>query len=134
MKDALRKGTYADLNLYVLSDIGPLLLGVCRFPQNTSSDSDVFINDGCMVATGTLPDGEIERYNEGATAIHEIGHWFGLFHVFEGYSCSGVGDAISDTPQQEYETFGCPAAQNSCLDGGGLDSIHNYMDYSDDAW
>lgn len=133
MKDALRKGTYASLNLYALSDVYPWL-GYCRFPKNTSSDSDVFIKDGCMVAAGTLPGGDIERYNEGATAIHEIGHWFGLFHVFQGHSCSGVGDSVSDTPQQGTETYGCPMKQDSCSDVGGLDSIHNYMDYSDDQW
>ena len=61
-----------------------------------------------------------------------MGHWFGLFHVFQGQSCSGAGDSVSDTPIQRVATSGCPSTQDSCPAVAGLDSINNYMDYSDD--
>ncbi|KAE8227995.1 hypothetical protein CF326_g7091, partial [Tilletia indica] len=61
----------------------------------------------------------------------EVGHWLGLYHVFQG-GCSGSGDSVSDTPPQSTATSGCPSSQDSCS-GGGLDSIHNYMDYSNDS-
>lgn len=32
MKSALKQGSYADLNLYFLSDLGDGLLGFCYFP------------------------------------------------------------------------------------------------------
>ena len=67
----------------------------------------------------------------GDTFIHEAGHWAGLYHVFDGGGCEETdgGDLVEDTPPQ-LENSGCPANRDTCL-GGGLDSIHNYMDYTD---
>ena len=58
--------------------------------------------------------------------------WLGLFHVFQGSSCTGPGDYISDTPAQLSPTQGCPASADTCPDQPGQDNIHNYMDYSYD--
>lgn len=53
----------------------------------------------------------------------------GLYHVFsENGSCVDA-DMVADTPAQSKKTSGCPSSQDSCP-GGGVDSIHNYMDYS----
>jgi len=60
--------------------------------------------------------------------------WFGLFHVFNDYInqvCEEPGDYVADTPMQASPSFGCPVGKDSCTEPG-LDSIHNYMDYSDD--
>ena len=84
MKPALRKGNYADLNVYFLSDLSGGLLGVCNFPTNAPRGSTTFNNDGCDVLAGSLPGGNVANYNTGGTAVHEIGHWFGVFHVFQG--------------------------------------------------
>ena len=76
-------------------------------------------------------------YDEGQTAVHETGHWLGLLHTFQGYSCSGPGDYIDDTPQQSQSTDGCPNTiplKDSCPSLPGMDAIHNFMDYSTDAW
>lgn len=138
MKTAVRQGTYADLNIYYVSDLFETtgsLLGYCNFPGSTSADSSIVILDGCVVDTGTLPGGSLAPYNVGSTSTHEVGHWFGLFHVFQGESCSGSGDLVSDTPQQAVVTRGgCPTSQDSCQDLEGLDNIYNYMDYSLDGW
>ncbi len=134
MKQALRRGSYNDLNMYFLSDLGGGLLGICTFPTNAAPGSNAFIADGCIQASGTMPGGSITEYNAGYTAVHEAGHWFGLFHVFQGSSCSGSGDYVSDTPIQSTPTRGCPAGKDSCPSVAGLDSINNYMDYSSDAW
>lgn len=134
MKPALRKGTYADLNVYFLSDLGGGLLGICNFPTNASPGSSTFENDGCDVLADSVPGGSAAPFNLGGTAAHEVGHWFGLFHVFQGSACSGSGDSVSDTPLQQTPTSGCPSSKDSCPNATGLDDIHNYMDYSDDSW
>lgn len=138
MKTALRQGTYADLNLYFLSDLGGGLLGFCYFPDTVSGDKTdpLVIQDGCVNLAGSLPNGPVRNYNLGGTAVHEVGHWFGLFHVFQGSSCEGPGDSVFDTPRQLTPTSGCPEKKDTCAAKGiqylGLDSIHNYMDYSYD--
>lgn len=132
MKSSLKQGTYADLNLYLLSDLGDDLLGFCYFPKSNVTENDLTL-DGCSILADSMPDGDETDYNLGYTSVHESGHWFGLFHVFQGESCTGRGDYINDTPKQSIATEGCPQTQDSCPDSPGQDNIHNYMDYSYDA-
>lgn len=70
----------------------------------------------------------IQDYNLGRTATHEVGHYLGLFHTFDG-GCTANGDRIADTNPESSPTFGCPGSRTSC----GLPApFDNYMDYSDD--
>ncbi|GME27025.1 Peptidase M43 pregnancy-associated plasma-A [Neofusicoccum parvum] len=134
MKKALRKGGYAALNVYFLSDMGNQL-GVCTMPSSIGSNptAATYQNDGCAVQAGTMPGGSVLGYNQGMTAVHETGHWMGLLHTFEGNSCDGPGDMIDDTRAESQSTDGCPAGKNSCPGVAGVDPIHNYMDYSIDS-
>lgn len=129
MKKALRKGTHGALNLYILEKV-PGGLGTCTFPWDITY-TDGAILDGCMVEVSTLPGGSKNRYNMGKTIVHEVGHWFGLLHTFEG-GCAGDGDLIADTPASRGPTAGCPNGRDSCPEQPGLDPIHNYMDFSDE--
>jgi hypothetical protein len=131
-KAAIRKGSYDDLNLYFLSDLGRGLLGFCTFPQENITDL-VRVRDGCVNLAGSMPGGETPRYNLGATAVHETGHWLGLFHTFSA-NCTGDGDFVKDTPFQSRPTSGCPLDNrpDTCPGQKGLDPITNYMDYSTD--
>lgn len=61
----------------------------------------------------------------------QVGHWLGLYHTFQD-GCSEPGDYVSDTPQEEAPTFGCPTNKATC-NANVQDPISNYMDYSDDA-
>jgi hypothetical protein len=141
MKKALRQGTYKTLNIYFQTDLSGGVLGRCTLPSNVANgkqDPSVYANDGCNVNANTMPDGAMEGFNKGKTAVHETGHWLGLLHTFEGYSCDGPGDFIDDTPQESTSTDGCPESppKRSCPNQSGLvkdDPIHNYMDYSIDS-
>ncbi|QIX01862.1 hypothetical protein AMS68_007379 [Peltaster fructicola] len=136
-KKALRKGKYADLNLYFHTDLDGGILGTCTLPTTVpkGAAATVYYSDGCNVQAETMPGGNIYGYSAGMTAVHETGHWLGLLHTFEGYSCTGTGDYIADTRVEATSTDGCPdsPAKNSCTNVAGVDPIHNVMDYSTDA-
>jgi len=132
MKKALRKGTYKALNIYFLKDLGGNF-GYCYFPTTVSSGSNAFYQDGCSILYTTVPGGSATNFNLGYTVTHEVGHWMGLYHTFQGSSCTGNGDFVSDTPAQLSASSGCPTGRDSCPNAAGVDPIHNYMDYSYDT-
>ncbi|KAK4121223.1 metalloprotease [Parathielavia appendiculata] len=133
MKRSLRKGTYSSLNVYFLRDMGDNL-GYCYFPEagGATAGSTVRIRDGCTVLYSTVPGGSTTNFNLGGTTTHEVGHWLGLYHTFQG-GCTGSGDSVSDTPAQASASSGCPVGRDSCPNAAGVDPIHNYMDYSYDS-
>lgn len=130
-KHALRQGTAEDLNMYA-ANIGDGLLGWATFPA-WYEDSPMM--DGVIVLTSSLPGGSAIPYDLGDTATHEVGHWLGLYHTFQdGCKKDGYkGDRVYDTPAVAEPNFDCPMGMDSCPDLEGLDMIHNFMDYSDDA-
>lgn len=68
----------------------------------------------------------------GRTAVHEIGHWLGLRHLWGDADCGD--DGVADTPKQETYTNGCPTGiRLSCNNAPNGDMYMDYMDFTNDA-
>ncbi|MBL7786273.1 MAG: hypothetical protein JNM36_10240 [Chitinophagales bacterium] len=121
-----------------LSSFNTLVIDACAFGTYS----------GCTEAGPSLC-GSTWRYDGGITAVHEIGHFLDLPHVFCNdtnsgtSSCGGGGgcdgsddcDGITDTPAQCESVYFCGStADNPCTAASGDPIIFpNFMDYGDDA-
>lgn len=129
MKRSLRRGNRWALNLYFLEprDPGGTLLGWATFPWNYKRTPKL---DGVVIHPESVPGGKLKPYNQGDTTIHEVGHWMGLYHTFQG-GCANL-DYVGDTKAHAYPNYGCPVGSDSCSGKPGKDPVRNYMNYSDD--
>jgi hypothetical protein len=129
------------LNIWVC-DMTDNLVGYAQYPESTLPGIDQSsinrLTDGVVIwhrAFGSVDDGNFNlssTYNKGRTLTHELGHFFGLRHIWgdDGGDCSG-DDFVSDTPNQSGSSTGCPShPRSSC---STVNMFQNYMDYTADA-
>ncbi len=120
------------------------VLGYAQFPSNSNlpglnvnggnANTDGVIIDYRCFGSKTLANvgTYMADYDKGRTATHEIGHCFGLRHIWGDSDVCSEDDFCNDTPQAATEHYGCETGSNTCASAGN-DMVENYMDYSDDS-
>lgn len=109
-------------------------LGVATPPGNVFPPEE----DGVVVNYRAFGNSGSARapFNLGRTLTHEIGHFFGLRHIWgdDGGNCS-ADDGVADTPLQGGETYGCPSGvqTDNCATTAPGYMYMNFMDYVNDA-
>ncbi|TBB15643.1 zinc metalloprotease (plasmid) [Rhizobium ruizarguesonis] len=129
-KDAWPRDSY--LNLWTCSLDGGLL-GYAQFPGGPVATDGVVILNRAFGSTGIANP----PYNLGRTAVHEVGHWLNLLHIW-GDDAGGCGqsDNVDDTPNQAGPNGSDVRISNfphvTCNNAPNGDMFMNYMDYVDD--
>lgn len=126
-------------------------LGYAQFPSSSgltgvatnagSANTDGLVCDyRCFGTSSIVAGGYFNGYDKGRTSSHEIGHCFGLRHIWgdgNGDELLGVTDCnatdyCADTPQAGYEHYSC-GTFDTCPTAVGVDMVQNYMDYTPDT-
>ncbi len=113
-----------DANSYLNIWVGNIknLLGYSSVVGGAPEKDGIVLNPSSL---GTAEAG-------GRTAVHEVGHWLGLRHLWGDADCGD--DMVDDTPKQRAYTVGCPTAiRLTCGNNTTGDMYNNYMDFTSDA-
>lgn len=125
------------VNIWVVKDIledgaSSRIAGYANYPSIHGRDGDGIVCEAKWI--GSRPADE-------TVLIHEMGHYFGLYHTFNGGCTNGDcltdGDQVCDTPpDQSTAAVYCDAEANSCTTDSQSgfasdqqDMYQNFMDY-----
>ncbi|MDB5255920.1 MAG: hypothetical protein JWM14_615 [Chitinophagaceae bacterium] len=149
LKNIIRWDPTRYINIWLVKEItsesaGAGVAGYAFFPSAHGTPEDGLVCEARYFG-GTADDSKV--------AVHELGHYFGLYHTFEGgcvnTNCLLDGDRVCDTqPDGSSSPALCQSPVNSCnsdsddhstnnpfrpLSMGGIgdqaDPMDNYMDY-----
>ncbi|MEI6412250.1 MAG: M43 family zinc metalloprotease, partial [Bacteroidota bacterium] len=139
VKDLSRWKPTDYINIWLVAEItslssGPGVAGYAYFPSAHGSNIDGLVFEARWF--GSSPSNT-------CVATHEMGHYLGLYHTFQGgctnNDCLVDGDRVCDTPpDNSTAAVPCGTSVNTCntdaLSGFASDQpdmIINYMDYGD---
>ncbi len=116
--------------------------GVAMLPQNRFGTGTYGSNtypsslfDGIILDYTVVGENSNDPYyGKGRVLTHEVGHWLGLFHTYQGI-CTNNGDEVNDTPPQSSPTIGCtafPFTDVLCSSNYPGIMFMNYMDQTQD--
>ena len=90
----------------------------------------VILSYQCMGSEDLYPEGDyIFGREKGRSATHEVGHFFGLIHIWGNEDSCDATDFCDDTPPVVGLHFSC-AEVDTCTEDIKSDMIENHMDYT----
>lgn len=149
LKNLIRWDPTRYLNIWVVSEINSLTMGsgiagYAYFPDAHGQPMDGIVCEAVFMGA---------NQNNSKVLVHEVGHYLGLYHTFEGgcgnSNCQLDGDRVCDTPPDNSQAVvNCSNVANTCSSdeddtspnnpfrpiafggvGGQNDMIEDYMDY-----
>jgi gliding motility-associated-like protein len=132
VKDINRWNPLCYINIWLVKSIPGSVVGYAYLPSAHGSNVD-----GIIIEAGYFGS----SYPNDVVVAHEMGHYLGLYHTFEGgctnNDCTSDGDKVCDTPpDQSTAGISCTSTANSCttdiLSGFATDQndlTQDYMDY-----
>ncbi len=139
VKDLSRWNPTDYINIWIVKSInslssGPGVVGYAYLPSSHGQPEDGLVIEAGMFGSASIND---------VVVNHEMGHYLGLYHTFQGgcenNDCLAQGDRICDTPPDQGQHTACPF--NSCQTDADApapnpfttdvnDLTENFMDYS----
>lgn len=135
------------LNIYVVNNIltpsgnQTGILGYAHFPEIGLPQDGVVMRAFYFGDYQTCTECYLNTNSKGRILVHEMGHYLGVYHPFEGScagnklsTCSSSGDYCCDVPQIRQPTTSCNNLLTSdCYNPQIQVQINNFMDYAPDA-
>jgi gliding motility-associated-like protein len=134
LKDLIRWDPLHYINIWLVKNINGSVIGYAYLPAAHGGPHDGIVMEASYFGSS---------YANSAVQVHEMGHYLGLYHTFEGGctndDCILDGDRVCDTPPDNSTApVPCSTTANSCNTDSNSgfpsdqnDMFWNYMDYGD---